>query len=381
MSDGWYYLAFGIELGPMSWDDLAERAARGDLRPESQVREGAKGAWVAAREIPQLFASGGGAPTADAWHCEFMGAELGPMSWDDLRRLVERGDVRGDSRIRKHADQEWRPAATIASLFPSAGAAAAEADFEFAHNPASDSEADFEFAGSERIAATADDNRHDGQEEQNAVAGGPPSIAKPSAPLATDPPSAAASSPSPAPEASVIDRPASAPAFGGLRKQKQKPERKKHETGPKPKTPRAPIELALPPRFVKGLAAALLLGGAGWLAYFGYSHLGSQEQDDLRSAAAGLEQIYGEVQAFRKNPKGGPPMGIGIQVMPRIASLRHRVSQAPAESAGGALDQAGARLAEMLADDRLGGSDSPKYAEAERQFLTLLGDAKQRLGQ
>jgi hypothetical protein len=358
MSDGWYYLAFGIELGPMSWEDLAERAARGDLRPENQVRHGAKGAWVAAREIPQLFAPGDEAPRVDAWHCEFMGAELGPMSWDDLRRLVERGDVRTDSRVRKHADQEWRPAATIAGLFPSAGVAAAEADFEFAHNPASDSEGDFEF-----------------------VAGSTPSTAEPSAPLATAPSSAAAPSPSSAPRATAADQPAPAPAVRGLRKQKQKPERKKPNIARKPQTPRAPIELALPPRFVKGLAAALLLGGAGWLAYFGYSHLGSDKDDDLRTAAAGFEQIYGEVQAFRKNPKGGPPMGIGIQVMPRIASLRHRVSQAPAESAGGALDQAGARLAEMLADDRLGGSENAKYAEAEQQFLALLGDAKQRLGQ
>jgi hypothetical protein len=270
-----------------------------------------------------------------------MGAELGPMSWDDLRRLVVRGDVRGDSRVRNHAHQEWRLAATIAGLFPPSGDAAADADFEFTGNS----------SASEEDAATI-----------------LPPEAAPPAPI----------SPPPA----TVDPAVASGSAGGLKKQDKKPEKKKAEKAPKPKVARAPIELALPPQFAKGLAAALLMGGAGWLAYFGYTHLGSGQSDELRTAAAGFEHIYGEVQQFRKNPKGGPPQGIGIQVMPRLASLRHRLSQVPAESAGGALNQAGARLAEMLADGGLGAGESgAKYAEAEQQFLALLDEAKKQLGQ
>lgn len=54
-SQNWYFLAFGVELGPMSWDDLVERAARGDLRPNSQVRNAEQGAFAPAADVPGLF--------------------------------------------------------------------------------------------------------------------------------------------------------------------------------------------------------------------------------------------------------------------------------------------------------------------------------------
>ncbi|HEV3341813.1 MAG TPA: DUF4339 domain-containing protein [Pirellulales bacterium] len=54
MSQNWYLMAFGVELGPMTWDDLRQRGSRGDLRPDSQVRQGEGGALIRARDVPGL---------------------------------------------------------------------------------------------------------------------------------------------------------------------------------------------------------------------------------------------------------------------------------------------------------------------------------------
>ena len=55
MSESWYCLVFGAELGPMSWDDLVHTAARGALRPADQVRRGNDGKWQSASAVEGLF--------------------------------------------------------------------------------------------------------------------------------------------------------------------------------------------------------------------------------------------------------------------------------------------------------------------------------------
>lgn len=132
MSERWYCLAFGIELGPMSRDDLRMLASRGELMPDSQVRQGSAGLWVAARTVADLFPSGGSASAAESrWYYEFLGEVLGPMSLEDLRLLAEQGTVRPESRVREGTRGVWKAASMVPELFRSAKTAAAEGDADF----------------------------------------------------------------------------------------------------------------------------------------------------------------------------------------------------------------------------------------------------------
>ncbi|HUY87633.1 MAG TPA: DUF4339 domain-containing protein [Pirellulales bacterium] len=131
MSGNWYCLAFGIELGPMARDDLAQLASSGQLSPDSQVREGAAGAWVAARTVAGLFPAGGEAIAESRWYYEFMGEVLGPMKFEDLRLLAEQGNLRPENRVREGDRGVWKPASAVPELFKSERPAGeADTDFE-----------------------------------------------------------------------------------------------------------------------------------------------------------------------------------------------------------------------------------------------------------
>ena len=131
MSERWYCLAFGIELGPMSRDDLRMLASRGEVLPDSQVRQGSAGAWVAARTVADLFPSGNASRVGSGWYYEFLGEVLGPMSLEDLRLLAEQGTVRPESQVREGAHGVWKAASMVPELFRSAKTAAAEGDADF----------------------------------------------------------------------------------------------------------------------------------------------------------------------------------------------------------------------------------------------------------
>lgn len=51
----WYCRVIGVELGPMTWDDLLGMADRTNLGRIDLVRQGEDGAWVAADSIAGLF--------------------------------------------------------------------------------------------------------------------------------------------------------------------------------------------------------------------------------------------------------------------------------------------------------------------------------------
>lgn len=131
MSEQWYCIAFGIELGPMPRDDLRMLASRGELLPDSQVRQGPAGAWVAARTIADLFPSGSASAIESRWYYEFLGEVLGPMSLEDLRLLAEQGTVRPESRVREGTRGVWKAASTVPELFREVKAAGAEGDADF----------------------------------------------------------------------------------------------------------------------------------------------------------------------------------------------------------------------------------------------------------
>lgn len=57
VSDEWFVRLAGIELGPMPWDELAGMAQRGELQPDDQVRAVTGTQWKPAGNFDQLFAT------------------------------------------------------------------------------------------------------------------------------------------------------------------------------------------------------------------------------------------------------------------------------------------------------------------------------------
>ncbi len=55
VSDDWFVRLAGMELGPMPWDELAGMAQRGELQPDDQVRAVTGTQWKPAGKFDQLF--------------------------------------------------------------------------------------------------------------------------------------------------------------------------------------------------------------------------------------------------------------------------------------------------------------------------------------
>ncbi|HVW37351.1 MAG TPA: GYF domain-containing protein, partial [Pirellulales bacterium] len=212
----------------MSWDDLRERAARGDLRPDNQIRQGADGNWTPAGEIAGLFAPRAAERAEDdAWYCEILGAELGPMSSSELRLLAERGNLKGDNRVRRGASGEWVLASSRAELAPLVGADVKETDFALA-------------AGQTVQRPKAETEPDDGEPSVESIPATPSaSEADQCCPPSSKPASAAAS-----------------PKSAG-------------ERAPR-KPPRQPISFDIPYRLLGGIAAVAALSAMFVGGYFAY---------------------------------------------------------------------------------------------------------------
>ncbi|HVW03179.1 MAG TPA: DUF4339 domain-containing protein, partial [Planctomycetaceae bacterium] len=55
MSQEWYCTIIGVEFGPVTWDDVVQMAADGQLSPDDTIRQGTTGDWQPAKEISGLF--------------------------------------------------------------------------------------------------------------------------------------------------------------------------------------------------------------------------------------------------------------------------------------------------------------------------------------
>jgi len=59
----WYYQAMGSVLGPVSFDELRQMADRGKIKEHTLAREGSDGPWQAASEVSGLFVEPSGGST------------------------------------------------------------------------------------------------------------------------------------------------------------------------------------------------------------------------------------------------------------------------------------------------------------------------------
>jgi len=54
----------------------------------------------------------------DQWHCRIFGIELGPMPFEDLQRMARAGELSDDDEVQLGEQTEWNPASVIANLLP-----------------------------------------------------------------------------------------------------------------------------------------------------------------------------------------------------------------------------------------------------------------------
>lgn len=90
MSD-WYYQVMGEMMGPVSLDELRKKVEEGEVLSETFVREGAKGPWVPASRVENLFPAdfGLGPSALEEGREPLDGANLGMESEGSLETLAE----------------------------------------------------------------------------------------------------------------------------------------------------------------------------------------------------------------------------------------------------------------------------------------------------
>ncbi len=125
MANQWHYQLFGEEFGPVSEDVVRGLVSKGTLGVDDPVRRDG-GRWMPAsdalsdREATTATAvlpdAAEDADDADDWYCEVLGQELGPLSFNDLLRFAESGELSAEDQIRFGAEGKWRRVGSMGRL-------------------------------------------------------------------------------------------------------------------------------------------------------------------------------------------------------------------------------------------------------------------------
>ncbi len=121
MATGWYFEFNGQRHGPVSSNDLKEKAAQGFVTPDTKIWRNPNEGWVPARKIQGLtFGSPSAAanekPNSDAWYYFSNGQTLGPVTGVQLVGLVSNGVIRRDTLVQKYGTTDWTRADEIPGL-------------------------------------------------------------------------------------------------------------------------------------------------------------------------------------------------------------------------------------------------------------------------
>ncbi|QDU17821.1 hypothetical protein CA11_56700 [Gimesia maris] len=172
--DSWYFKRSTETEGPISFEELFAMAQQGELTPQMEIRSGESGNWFAAEDMGGLFdsSSSGELPSLDdfsivdssfgiesepdmpnldgfsiveeedklsselesqlprfatleavrskyqkiQWYCRVLNHELGPMSADDLMKMLFDGELAPNDEVKSSAEPEWVPARTVVFL-------------------------------------------------------------------------------------------------------------------------------------------------------------------------------------------------------------------------------------------------------------------------
>jgi hypothetical protein len=124
MADQWMYRVVGAEFGPVPQDELQQLLQEGLVSDDDDVRPVDKSAWRPANSYSELgfqVASGNTSTatverTADDWYCKTFGTELGPLGFDELKRMAENGEISADDEVRLGTRAKWRRVGSIGRL-------------------------------------------------------------------------------------------------------------------------------------------------------------------------------------------------------------------------------------------------------------------------
>lgn len=118
MTDNWYYKLLGQEFGPVSEEELHGLHLDGILAPEDECRSSDTQVWQTLDSASQNF---GGAldATNSRWFTQILGMQMGPMPFSQMLERARVGELSDDDLIRRESEVDWRPAATLPRLFES----------------------------------------------------------------------------------------------------------------------------------------------------------------------------------------------------------------------------------------------------------------------
>lgn len=130
MAGQWHYQLFGEEFGPVSEEVIQNLVAMGTLTADDTVRRSG-GSWV---PVTQALNGAGdnrnSTSTATAvvaeqaddsddvedWYCQVLGQELGPLTFNDLLRFAETGELSADDQVRFGVEGKWRRVGSLGRL-------------------------------------------------------------------------------------------------------------------------------------------------------------------------------------------------------------------------------------------------------------------------
>jgi len=142
----WFYRMLGEEFGPVSRNVLDSLIADGQIGGDDDIRAGATGSWMPARQLSARPSSGNGpsngsgsdammlsleslsdvgvaavehgnsATSNDEWFYQSFSQEWGPISFDELLQHASQGDLSPDDQIRLGRNGKWRRAGSMGRL-------------------------------------------------------------------------------------------------------------------------------------------------------------------------------------------------------------------------------------------------------------------------
>jgi hypothetical protein len=145
MTENWYYKLMGLEFGPVARNVVAEMVQGNHLTATDEVRRD-DGSWSPVESFselqekqPQVRAgsnhrsqeskantevavadaeSARGAPEPDPrWYCYVLERQLGPMTLDDLCRMVTNGELSSRDFVKQGLHGRWTAACRMPGLY------------------------------------------------------------------------------------------------------------------------------------------------------------------------------------------------------------------------------------------------------------------------
>src|SRR3954470_14648715 len=112
MADQWFYIADGVQKGPVDDTRLAELARSGGLTRAMLLWKAGLAGWKPASEVnPGLF-------PVEHWYYLVNGVQTGPVDASALPGLVQSGTITAGTAIWKEGMAQWVPAGQVPGMMP-----------------------------------------------------------------------------------------------------------------------------------------------------------------------------------------------------------------------------------------------------------------------